>query len=131
MDWRHAALGILVTCGACGGDAPVTVSADGSPGLSCATTVEAYCASSGCVRRWQDVPRCAPGRDATRVCGAGHAYVHRGVDTAQADYYDAAGDLEAVVLSTLVTACVAGPATFVVPACADFVFVPACPDASP
>jgi hypothetical protein len=139
MAWRRAVLGVLVACGSStlppgppAGDAAVTrADAGGGPGLDCPRTVDAYCASSGCVRLWQDVPRCSAGRDATRVCGAGHAFVVRGVDTTRTDYYDAAGELEAVVLATLVSACVAGPPTFVAPACGELEPVPACPDAPP
>ena len=106
---------------------------DAGPPFSCAETVGAYCAMPTiCIRSFADVPTCGPPLDGPRTCdGGGHAFVVGGVDTSRTYYYDASGDLVAIVDFILGHfMCTAGPGMFTPPICGDVAPLPRC-DAGP
>jgi hypothetical protein len=94
-------------------------------------TLASFCATPGnCISAWHDVPTCGSPHDATRTCGSLQAFVQGGVDTSRTSYYDASGNLVAIVEFILAHfSCTAGPSTFFAPDCGELHPLPSCPDA--
>jgi hypothetical protein len=121
---RIAGLGLAVCLLACGDTtsaapdsssaAPDSSSAapDASGALSCAATIDAYCAQHACVRSWADVPKC--GRTIL-LCGS-FWVVQADLPATESgfDFYDhSTGQLTAVTVASV--GCVAGPSSFAAP----------------
>ena len=125
----------IVADGATTGPDGATTGPDGgSASLACAATLDAFCASSSCIRHFADLPTCGVHLAATSHCGGYSVFSKLGVDTGEHSYYDgASGELVAIVSTGLIlTRCLAGPGTFVVPACTEpSILLPPCPDAGP
>jgi hypothetical protein len=106
---------------------------DGATPLTCAKTVDEYCAGPAtCFRMWKDVPTCGRPLSGTRVCSPGMAFVAGGIDTSTTSTYDADGKLVAVIGEGIGhVGCLAGPATYTPPACGAITPIGPCPDAGP
>jgi hypothetical protein len=96
-----------------------TLPPDGAVGLTCSTTIAAYCGSNSCDQSLaaakQDHSLCPA---SLNTCGSFEVIIKSALDTATVYYYQ--GDQLVAIDHFLLPAhhtCVAGPSSFVEPAC--------------